>query len=77
MVSTQVSAAAAAASLTILYFTKIESGEVLAAFWCLALAHRARVTGGRVTNGSARVLGLDEIGHGLTRRQGAERRANK
>ncbi len=41
--ATKVPASSAAATLTLLYFAKLESGEVLAAFLCLALAHRARV----------------------------------
>jgi len=51
--ATQVPAAAICATLKLLYFAMIESGEVLAAFLlCLA----------RVS------LAVDEFGHGLTRR---------
>ena len=46
---TQVPIAAANAAFTLLYLTKLESGEVLAAFLCLAIAHRAHVTGGLVS----------------------------
>ena len=55
MVSTQVPAVAAAATLTLSIFTK---GDVLAALMCLALAHRAKQAArGRVDGG---VLGVDE-----------------
>jgi hypothetical protein len=63
--------------LTLLFFSKLESGDVLAAFLCLALAHRARLTGGRVPNDSPGILGLDEVEHGNTGRQGVQRRANE
>ncbi len=74
---TQVPAAAAAAAFKLLYLTKLESGEVLAAFLCLAIAHRAHVSGGRVSNANAGVLGFDAVEHGLTGRRGVERWANE
>ncbi len=61
---THVPAAAAAAAFTLLYFAKLQAGEVLAAFLCLALAHRARLTHGRVANGSPGILGFDEVERG-------------
>ncbi len=69
---THVPAAAASATLTFLYFSKLQSGEVLATFLCLALAHRARLFGGQVPNGSGGILGRDEIEHGNTRREGVD-----
>ncbi len=74
---TQGPATAADAAFTLLYLTKLESSEVLAAFLCLAIAHRAHVTSGRVSNANARVLGFDEVEHGLIGRRCAERRANE
>ena len=50
---------------------------MLAAFLCLAIAHRAHVTGSRVSNANAGVLGFDEVEHGLSGRRGAERWANE
>ncbi len=55
----QVLAAAAAVAFNVLYFTHLKFGDVLAAFLCLALAHRARGEGGQV--GGVVVLGLDEV----------------
>jgi hypothetical protein len=69
----QVLAVAAAVAFIVLYFTHLKLGDVLAAFLCLASAHRAR---GRV-GGSAGVLGLDEVKHGNYIRKGAEMRANE
>jgi len=74
---TQVPAATVAATLTFLHFTKIESSEALAAFLCLALAHRARLNGGRLSNATPGILGFDEVEHGNSGRQSAERRASK
>ena len=74
---THVPATATAAAFTLLYFAKLQSGEVLAAFLCLALAHRARLSSGRVRNSGLGVLGFEEVEHGLTGRQVAERRANE
>ncbi len=75
--ATKVPATVAAASSTLLYFTKLESSEVLAAFLCLALAHRARLIAGRLHNAGPGILGFDEVGHGNSGRQGAEWRANE
>ena len=54
--------AAAAVVFTFIYFPHLEFGDVLAAFLCLVLAHRARGTGGRV--GGFGVLGFEEVEHG-------------
>ncbi len=74
---TQVPAAAATTTLTLHYFSKLESSDELAAFLCLALAHRARLTGGRVPNYSPGIMGEDEVEHGNTGCRDAERRANE
>ena len=65
---------AAALAITLLYFTHLESGDVLAAFVCLALAHRARGSGDRV--GGYGVLGFEEVEHRNSGRKGAEMSAN-
>ena len=71
----QVPAAAASVAFTILYFTHLKSGDVLAACLCLALARRARFEGGKIGGGG--VLGTNEVEHGNSGRKGAERRANE
>ena len=71
----QVPAASTAVTLTLLYFPHLQSGDVLAAFVCLALAHRARGSGDRA--GGVGVMGLDEVEYGNSGRNGAERRANE
>ncbi len=77
MVSVTKVTAAAAAAFTLLYFTKLESDDVLAALLCLALAHRARLTVGFMQKASTGILGFDEVEHGNTGRQGAKHRANE
>ena len=62
-------------AFNLLYFTHLECGDVLAAFLCLALAHRARGEGREIVG--VGVLGLDEVEHGNYGRKGAERRANE
>ncbi len=74
---TQVPATTATTTLTLLYFTKLESDDVLAAFLCLALAHRSRLNGGRAPNDNPGILGFDEVEHGNNERRDVERRANE
>ena len=68
---------AAAAGFIILYFTHLEGGNVLAALVCLALAHRAKKTCGKLQQTGVGVMGVVTVEHGNTGRIIAERRANE
>ena len=55
----------------------MEGGNILAAVLCLALAHRAKITCGKLKQPGVGVMGVVTVEHGNTGRTIAERRANE
>ncbi len=61
----------------LLYCTHLEGGKVLATLLCLALAHRAKKTCGKLRQTGVGVMGVFTVEHGNTGRTIAEKRANE